>query len=58
MARVLDAATGGLVALALLPHILDEQRRTVERVSPAERETSLARLRQAAILISPPRPSP
>ncbi len=61
IARVLDAATSGQVELVISAYILEELRRTletkpyfVERVTPVERETYLARLQQVAILVSPP----
>jgi uncharacterized protein len=60
IARVIDAVTSGEVELVLSAYILEELRRTletkpyfVERITPAERETYLARLEQVAHLVSP-----
>jgi putative PIN family toxin of toxin-antitoxin system len=60
IARVLDAVISGHVELVTSGYILAELRRTletkphfVERVTPAERETYLARIEEVAILVSP-----
>lgn len=60
LARVLDAVISGQVELVTSEYILEELRRILEtkpyfteRVPPLDRETYLARIRQAAILVSP-----
>jgi predicted nucleic acid-binding protein len=61
LARVLDAVISGQVELVTSEYIIEELHRTletkpyfVERVSPSERETYLARIKAAAILVAPP----
>ena len=60
LARVLDAVISGQVEFVSSDYVLEELRRTletkpyfIERVSPLERETYLARIKQAAIIVSP-----
>jgi putative PIN family toxin of toxin-antitoxin system len=60
LARVLDAVISGHVGLVTSEYVLEELRHTletkpyfIERVPPLERETYLARIKQAAILVWP-----
>lgn len=60
LALVLNAVISGQVELVTSEYILAELRRTLEtksyfaeRVSPRERETYLARIKEVAILVSP-----